>query len=81
MYSPGLPYKYKAFCHSGGTLSSVFVVHFQVLELLATEMKGFKEPKLQHHFHDDRTISLVVHKSNHSKGTAYVLVFLHDACV
>lgn len=67
MHAPGLPCKYKSFGSLGGPQSSA--LGFQVLEVPATPMQGFKEPKLPQHFHDDRTISLGVGKSNSSRST------------
>lgn len=57
----------------GESPSLVFVVQFQVLELLATQVKGLREPKLQQRLRYDKTISLGVWKSRHSEGAASVL--------
>lgn len=67
MHAPGLPCKYKSFGSLGGSQSSA--LGFQVLEVPATPMQGFKEPKPPQHFHDDRTISLGIGKSNSSRST------------
>lgn len=50
-------------------------VHFQVLELLAKQMKGFKKPELYHHPHCDKTVTHSVCNSNNSQSLAHMLAF------
>lgn len=47
----------------------MFVAYFQVLELLETQMKGFKESKLCHHLKYDKTdlmVSIKITRAEHS---------------
>lgn len=53
----------------------MFVVYFQLLELLAKQIKGFKKRKQHHHAHYNKTMSLGFYKSNYTVGTAYMLAF------